>query len=165
MNQISISFFFLKVVLVYKRYLLFGWLTWKKNACSGMCTLKWFDCSLRRVEFQKSTQIIYQALNWFSELKIWHKLEFCGVCQNSGTQVLSPESSWRKNHECPLTVKCRHISCLLQNQCSRRTMNMAMLVSYDKSTVAHSGWDWFIMHVKLGHSMNNGFIFKKINKN
>ena len=32
-----------------------------------------------------------------------------------------------------------------------------------KST--HSGWDWFIMHVKLGHSMDNGFIFKKINKN
>ena len=30
---------------------------------------------------------------------------------------------------------------------------------------AHSGWDWFIMHVKLGHSMDNGFIFKKINKN
>ena len=29
----------------------------------------------------------------------------------------------------------------------------------------HSGWDWFIMHVKLGHSMDNGFIFEKINKN
>ena len=30
---------------------------------------------------------------------------------------------------------------------------------------SHSGWDWFIMHVKLGHSMDNGFISKKINKN
>ena len=34
-----------------------------------------------------------------------------------------------------------------------------------KRTTGHSGWDWFIMHVKLGHSMDNGFIFKKINKN
>ena len=33
------------------------------------------------------------------------------------------------------------------------------------SITRHSGWDWFIMHVKLGHSMDNGFIFKKINKN
>ena len=32
------------------------------------------------------------------------------------------------------------------------------------STV-HPGQDWFIIHVKLGHSMDNGFIFKKINKN
>ena len=29
----------------------------------------------------------------------------------------------------------------------------------------HSGWDWFIMHVKLRHFMDNCFIFKKINKN
>ena len=28
----------------------------------------------------------------------------------------------------------------------------------------HPGQDWFIIHVKLGHSMDNGFIFKKINK-
>ena len=33
------------------------------------------------------------------------------------------------------------------------------------TTPLHSGWDWFITHVKLGHSMDNGFIFKKINKN
>ena len=32
---------------------------------------------------------------------------------------------------------------------------------YLKLNDAHSGWDWFIMHVKLGHSMDNGFIFKK----
>ena len=29
----------------------------------------------------------------------------------------------------------------------------------------HPGQDWFIIHVKLGHSMDNGFIFKRINKN
>ena len=29
----------------------------------------------------------------------------------------------------------------------------------------HPGQDWFIIHVKLGHSMDNGFIFKEINKN
>ena len=32
-------------------------------------------------------------------------------------------------------------------------------------TPGHPGQDWFIIHVKLGHSMDNGFIFKKINKN
>ena len=35
----------------------------------------------------------------------------------------------------------------------------------DQDSTVHSGWDWFIMHVKLEHSMDNGFIFKKINKN
>ena len=34
----------------------------------------------------------------------------------------------------------------------------------EKNCSSHPGQDWFIIHVKLGHSMDNGFIFKKIDK-
>ena len=40
-----------------------------------------------------------------------------------------------------------------------------ILFNYYAATSNHPGQDWFIIHVKLGHSMDNGFIFKKINKN
>ena len=52
--------------------------------------------------------------------------------------------------------------CVDDQVCVKNTQTIFLTVDL---SVDHPGQDWFIIHVKLGHSMDNGFIFKKINKN